>query len=298
VLLEPRTTVGGSGAEGAAWPSAAGWLFDTRLSEPSKLLIGSEICIDSSSSERGSSPRRLPCCAIWFARNLQRDMNGDKHASATLSDKILDKPVAVVNGPCCRACLKTLADSNLHTRTQGRAVTPSEFQRSLTSLPQSRTGLACLALGHWPLTSGHSPLAARRSPLATACVLWLRFRLAGSGTDGSTSSGNEFCVDSGLASFGAFCGARHSSCVGSLLPPDSLATDDWPLATDDWPLATVSGSPSPQPTGADRCSLQIHWPLVTGHWPLFPRPASHATRHQPTRQNQLRSPARFRLGSS
>src|SRR5271157_4717736 len=126
VLLEGRTTVGGSGAEGAAWPSAAGSLFDTRLSEPSKLLIGSEICIDSSSSDRGSSPRRLPCHTIWCARNLQKDMNGDKHASATLSDKILDKPVAVVNGPCCRACLKTLADSNLHTRTQGRAATPAE----------------------------------------------------------------------------------------------------------------------------------------------------------------------------
>src|SRR5271157_4827627 len=111
VLLEPRTTVGGSGAEGAAWPSAAGSLFDTRLSEPSKLLIGSEICIDSSSSERGSSPRKLPCYAIWFARNLQRDMNGDKPAGATLSNKILDKPVAAVNGPWCRACLKTFNGS-------------------------------------------------------------------------------------------------------------------------------------------------------------------------------------------
>ncbi len=105
--------------------------------------------------------------------------------------------------------------------------------------------------------TGHGPVATRRSPLATACVLWLRFPPAGSGMDDSTSSGNELCVDSGLASFGAFSGARRLSCVGSLrsgspspqppeatcrlpLPPDSLATDHWPLTT-------VSGSPSPQP---------------------------------------------------
>src|SRR5271157_1216965 len=153
VLLEPRTTVGGSGAEGAAWPSAAGSLFDTRLSEPSKLLIGSEICIDSSSSDRGSSPRRRPCYATCFARTMKRDVNEDKHAGATLSNKILDKPVAAVNGPCCRACLKTLADSNLHTRTQGLAVTPAKFQLSLTNLPQPRTGRQFIAWRRQPQES-------------------------------------------------------------------------------------------------------------------------------------------------
>gem|GEM_PF-2907071 len=155
-------------------------------------------------------------------------------------------------------------------------MTPSEFQRSLTSLPQSRTGLACLALGHWPLTSGHSPLA-------TACVLWLRFRLAGSGTDGSTSSGNEFCVDSGLASFGAFCGARHSSCVGSLLPPDSLATTTghWPLTTGHWPLFRVR-LPRSQPAPiAAPFRFTGHWSLATGHYSRAPRPTPLATTDPP-----------------
>src|SRR5271157_186468 len=114
VLLEVRTTVGGSGVEGTAWPSDAGSPFETRLSELSKLLIGSEICIDSSSSERGSSPTGLPGYAICSARNLQRDMSGDKPASATLSHKIVDIAVAAVNGPCCRACLVTLSSGICH----------------------------------------------------------------------------------------------------------------------------------------------------------------------------------------
>jgi len=63
----------------------------------------------------------------------------------------------------------------------------------------------------------HSPLPP--DPLATVGVrrgarrvergaltpsLWLRFRPGGSGTDNSTPSGNEPCVDSGLASFCTF----------------------------------------------------------------------------------------------
>src|SRR5271166_4580159 len=127
VLLEGRTTVGGSSEEGTAWPSDAGSLFEIRLSELSKLLIGSEICINSSSSERGPSPRRLPCYTICVLQEIiKRDVNGDKHAGATLSNKIVDRLVVAVNGPCCRACPKTLADGNLHPRTQGRAVTPAE----------------------------------------------------------------------------------------------------------------------------------------------------------------------------
>src|SRR5271166_5512796 len=126
VLLEGRTTVGGSGEEGTAWSSDAASLFEIRLSELSKLLIGSEICIDSSSSERGPSPRRLPCYTMCFAGTMKRDVKGDKRAGATLSNKIVDRLVVAVNGPCCRACLKTLADGNLHPRTQGRAVTPAD----------------------------------------------------------------------------------------------------------------------------------------------------------------------------
>src|SRR5271157_3260228 len=64
---------------------------------------------------------------------------------------------------------------------------------------------------------------------------WLRFRPAGSVADDSTSSGNELCVDSGLASFGAFSGAGYSSCVGSLR----------------------SGSPSPQPP--DVPAIPVAW---------------------------------------
>jgi len=88
---------------------------------------------------------------------------------------------------------------------------------------------------------------------ALAPLLWLRFRPAGSGTDDSTSSGNETCVDSGLASFCTFCGARHSSCVGSL----------------------HSGSPSPQPPAATRRSPLVPDSLATGH--------SDLTRHSPLR---------------
>src|SRR5208337_5217804 len=48
--------------------------------------------------------------------------------------------------------------------------------------------------------ASHS-LATDHCSRATAFVLWLRFRRPGSGTDDSTSSGNELCVDSGLASW-------------------------------------------------------------------------------------------------
>ena len=41
-----------------------------------------------------------------------------------------------------------------------------------------------------------------------------------------------------------------------------------------------------------------HGSLFTGQWPLLLRHSQLATRHQPTRQDRLRSPARFRLGSS
>jgi len=44
----------------------------------------------------------------------------------------------------------------------------------------------------------------------------LRSRPAGPRADDSNPGDNELCVDSGLASFGAFCGARHSCGVGSL----------------------------------------------------------------------------------
>src|SRR5208337_4514562 len=118
--------------------------------------------------------------------------------------------------------------------------------------------------GHWPLFSRLSPLSlllpralllfarARAIGLSNSSSPaswgtappaedWLRSRPAGSVSDDLTIGGNEFCVDSSLASFGAFTGARHSSCVGSLrsgspspqspdatrrspLPPDSLPT--------------------------------------------------------------------------
>src|SRR5208337_3591899 len=89
-----------------------------------------------------------------------------------------------------------------------------------------------LTTDHWLLTtlscspSPQPPGATRRPPLppdslATVAVrrgawslaraalapsLWLRFRPGGSGTDDSTSSGDELCVDSGLASFCTFSG--------------------------------------------------------------------------------------------
>ena len=97
VLLEERTTVGGSGEEGTTWPSHAGSLCEIRLSELSKLLIGSEICIDSSSSERGPSPKRLPWYAMCFARTMKRDVNGDKHAG--VARPIQDNRR---NGACCQ----------------------------------------------------------------------------------------------------------------------------------------------------------------------------------------------------
>jgi len=123
------------------------------------------------------------------------------------------------------------------------------------------TILVALSIIHSQLATRNSPLllllTTRRSPLASACVLWLRSRLACSGADDSASSGKKLCVDSSLASFGAFAGARHPSCVGSLrsrspssqspdatrrspLLPHSLATDHWPLFSRHSPLATVA----------------------------------------------------------
>ena len=58
---------------------------------------------------------------------------------------------------------------------------------------------------HRDLPASHS-LATDHCSRATACVLWLRFRRPGSGTDDSTSSRDEPCVDSGLASFCTFSG--------------------------------------------------------------------------------------------
>ena len=52
----------------------------------------------------------------------------------------------------------------------------------------------------------------------------LRSRPAGPRADGSNPGDNELCVDSGLASFGAFCGARHSCGVGSLVPEVEAST--------------------------------------------------------------------------
>src|SRR5208337_2131706 len=84
-----------------------------------------------------------------------------------------------------------------------------------------------LTTDHYSRATGHYSLATRSSAWGTAppAANWLRCRPAGSVADDSTLSGDELCVDSGLASFGGFCGVRHSSCVGSL----------------------GSGSPSPQP---------------------------------------------------
>ncbi len=62
----------------------------------------------------------------------------------------------------------------------------------------------------WRVATILEPLATASSlttvlpPLATAWVNWLRFRPSGSVADDSTSSGNELCVNSGLASFCAF----------------------------------------------------------------------------------------------
>ena len=137
--------------------------------------------------------------------------------------------------------------------------------------------------------ASHS-LATDHCSRATAFVLWLRFRRPGSGTDDSTSSGNELCVDSGLASFCTFCGARHSSCVGSprsgspsSLSPDAARPSPAPdsLTTDHWLLTTVSCSPSLQPPGATRHYLLRPFPAgycltptgrVAGRYCYLPAP--------------------------
>ncbi len=102
-----------------------------------------------------------------------------------------------------------------------------------------RSSITAVSPASHSLTIDFCSRATRRSPLATACVLWLRFRPAGSGTDDSTSSCNKLCVDSGLASFCTFCGAGHSPCdfgfwiadFGLTVTPISLATCHSPLAT-------------------------------------------------------------------
>src|SRR5208283_2127831 len=70
----------------------------------------------------------------------------------------------------------------------------------------SATDYWLLTTDYWPLATILSPLATRSSAWGTTppAADWLRFRSAGSAADGLTSSGNELCVDSGLASFGAF----------------------------------------------------------------------------------------------
>jgi len=127
--------------------------------------------------------------------------------------------------------------------------------------------------GSLPASWGTAPPAADR----------LRSRPAGSVADDLTASGKKLCVDSGLASFGAFCGARHSCGIGSPRsrspapqPPDVPAIlgawgggvdAPWRRSQHSWDIDSLL-SPSPQPIGcvelamthrsASRCVLATH----------------------------------------
>src|SRR5271157_3112944 len=71
-------------------------------------------------------------------------------------------------------------------------------------------------------SNGSLPAARETAPPAADR---LRSRPADSGTDDLTFGENELCVDSCWPSLVAFCGARHSWCVGSLRSPSSHPPD-------------------------------------------------------------------------
>ena len=104
----------------------------------------------------------------------------------------------------------------------------------------------------------------------SAPSLWLRFRPAGSGTDDSTSSGDELCVDSGLASFCTFSGV--------FTPEGRLCRSQAP-----WYGRSVASIPScdkipivsfveSSMTRLESCPTIRPWLTSGVGWPLSPSP--------------------------
>src|SRR5208282_838443 len=111
----------------------------------------------------------------------------------------------------------------------GKPVSGVRFPRDyLFCCPSPRFALACRR-------DRVARIVARSLGTAPSAANRLRFRPSGPGSDNLTFSENESCVDSSLASLGAFSGAGHSSCGGSVR----------------------SGSPSPQPPGVP--AIPVAW---------------------------------------
>ena len=168
-------------------------------------------------------------------------------------------------------------------------MTPSEFQRSLTSLPQSRTGLACLALGHWPLTTDQWPLAARHSPLP-ACFGFVFDSQARARTVQPQAATSFALIPDWLrlAHF-AVPGTPLASARCSLQIHWPLTTGHWPLTTGHWPLFRVR-LPRSQPAPiAAPFRFTGHWSLATGHYSRAPRPTPLAT-NRPAKISFVRLP--------
>src|SRR5271166_1864351 len=161
-----------------------------------------------------------------------------------------------------------------------------------------------LTTDHWLLTtlscspSPQPPGATRRPPLppdslATVAVrrgawslaraalapsLWLRFRPGGSGTDDSTSSGDELCVDSGLASFCTF-----SPSARELVRDERQDAQDRRLISRAIPLR---GSGSPCPSDKKARTMDPHRTGMEIHHACHRRPSDY---HQPRPRPQGRS---------
>jgi hypothetical protein len=97
LLLEVRTTVGGSEGDPELSPSDTDSFFETALSERSEDLASSEICIDSSSSEWGPSLENTSLQRNVIARLMQRDVKGFVHAFACVLSNTVAGLVVLVN---------------------------------------------------------------------------------------------------------------------------------------------------------------------------------------------------------
>ena len=119
---------------------------------------------------------------------------------------------------------------SITTQTRERHLQPRAFP-----LPSPAGAIG--SNGSLPASWGTAPPAADR----------LRSRPAGSVADDLPASGNKLCVDSGLASFGAFCGARQSCGVGSLGAWGGGVDAPWRRSQRFWGIDSLL-SPSPPPS--------------------------------------------------
>jgi len=117
--------------------------------------------------------------------------------------------------------------------------------------------------------ASHS-LATDHCSRATACVLWLRFRRPGSGTDDSTSSRDEPCVDSGLASFCTFSGVFTPE--GRLCRSQSPWYGRPVASIPSWDKIPIVSFVESSMTRLESCPTIRPWLTSGVGWPLSPSP--------------------------